>query len=154
MGVPDFTILEALYSGRLVMPDVTVCPCVVISRRGRGVMGESGRPGAVPVRVRQWVRLRIAASGGVARSAALDNVAVNTPDGDGYLPACRRTQEFARSRFTWPEQFSCFRPATSRGAGIRAQSVRPLIQDYIIRAERHQPSDAAIIPIPDHELGQ
>ena len=85
LTVPEFDdLLTRRYSDRLVSPDVTVS---VANPRAASVyvLGEVAHAGPVPIRDAPTVAAAIAASGGVSRTAALDNVAVVRLDDDGFI---------------------------------------------------------------------
>jgi polysaccharide export outer membrane protein len=85
MTVPAVNdLLTQRLAERLVNPDVTV---TVANPRAAAVyvMGEVPHPGPVPIRDAPTAALAIASSGGVVRSAALDNVAVIRLTDDGHL---------------------------------------------------------------------
>ncbi len=85
LSVPEADKLLAHGLGeRLVDPDVTVN---VANPRPASifVLGEVQRPGSAPLRDAPTAALAIAASGGVLRSAAFDNVAVIHLEADGTL---------------------------------------------------------------------
>jgi polysaccharide export outer membrane protein len=85
LSVPALdAVLDERFAERLNHPNTTV---TVLNPRQASVyvMGEVVRPAPVPVRDAPNVALAIAAAGGVARTAALDNVAVIRLDAEGHL---------------------------------------------------------------------
>jgi len=92
--------LTALYSERIIAPEVTV----IVENAQESVVyvvGEVGAPAAIPYRQAKTVAQALARSGGVSKSGVLKHVSIIRLNEEGFFEA----QSVVSSRYNQPEMY-------------------------------------------------